>query len=209
MNPIAIIAGLGTLAATTAATGDDFRPMGVDRAVKRREISCLAVVLFISLHMPLALLMKVAPSVATLHALLAVAIGIKWAWSGRESAKVAYMGAYITGSEIIWRSAGASVFWEYGKYATVLIFVLALIRSHRVRVPVLPMIYLLLLIPATLLTVFQVSPSEAKNMISFNMSGPLALAVSVVFFVRLQLSGRQFLRLCPSWTSSSSKYSSQ
>jgi hypothetical protein len=194
MNPISMIAGLGTLAATVT-TGDDFRHIGFDRVMKKQQISCLAVVFFIFLHMPLALLMKFAPAVGTLHALLALVIGIKWAWSGRELAKVAYMGAYITGSEIIWRTVGASVFWEYGKYATVLIFILALVRSHRLRLPWLPTVYFLLLIPATLLTVFQVSLSEAKNMISFNLSGPLALAVSVVFFMRLQLSRRQFLRL--------------
>lgn len=194
MNPIAMIAGMGTLAATVPGR-DEFRPIAFGRTAKNRQVSCLAVLLFVFLHMPLVLLMKSAPVLGTLHALLALAIGMKWAWSGRETVKVAYMGAYITGSEIIWRSVGASVFWEYGKYATVLMFVVALIRSHRLRLPALPMIYFLLLIPATLLTAFQVSPSEAKNMISFNLSGPLALAASVVFFMALKLSRRQFLRL--------------
>jgi O-antigen ligase len=189
-----MIAGMGTLAATVPEN-EVFRPIGFDRMMKSRQTSCIAVVLFIFLHMPLVLLMKFAPVLGMLHAFLALAIGIKWAWSGREMAKVAYMGAYITGSEVIWRSVGASVFWEYGKYATVLIFILALVRSRRLRLPALPTAYFLLLIPATLLTIFQVDFSEARNMISFNLSGPLALAVSVIFFTRLQLSRRQFLRL--------------
>ncbi|HUI06181.1 MAG TPA: O-antigen ligase family protein [Verrucomicrobiae bacterium] len=168
---------------------------GAGHVLRTSRMSWVAVALFIGLHLPLALLMKFVPAVGTLHALAALAIGIKWAWSGREVAKVSYVGAYITGSEIIWRAVGASVFWEYGKYALVLLFVVALVRSHRLRFPPLPTLYFLLLIPAALITVVQVSLSEARNMLSFNLSGPLALAVSVVFFRGLKLSRRQFLRL--------------
>lgn len=194
MNQTATRTEMRTLAATGMGM-PHFRPIGADLVVKLQRVSWIAIVLFIFLHMPLALLMKRMPALGTLHALLVLAIGMKWAWSGRELIKVAYVGAYIAGSEVIWRAVGASVFWEYGKYALVLVFVLALVRSHRLKFPMLPTAYFLLLIPATLLTVFQVSLSEAKNMISFNLSGPLALAVSVLFFMRLQLSRRQFLRL--------------
>ena len=169
MNQTATRIDVGPL--MTAGTAKlKFFPIGVDRTTKMRQMSWIAVVSFIFLHIPLALLMKFAPALGTLHALLVLAIGIKWAWSGRELAKVAYAGAYITGSEIIWRAVGTSVFWEYGKYASILIFVLALVRSRRLQFPALPTTYFLLLIPATLLTVVQVSLSEVKNMISFNLS---------------------------------------
>jgi O-antigen ligase len=181
------------MAARNAPRGPEVA--GANPAGKVRPMSWIAVVLFIFLHMPLALLMKSVPAVGTAHALLALAVGIKWAWSGRELVKVAYVGAYIAGSEIIWRAVGTSVFWEYGKYAVILLFVVALIRSHRWRVPLLPAIYVALLIPATLVTVLQVNLSEARNMISFNLSGPVALAISVVFFMGLKVSRRQFLRL--------------
>jgi len=194
MNPVAMIAGMGTLAATVP-NREETRPARPNQTTKPRQISVLTAALFMLLHVPLVILMKLVPAVGTLHALLALVIGVKWAWSGRETAKVAYMGAYIAGSEIIWRSVGASVFWEYGKYATVLLFLLALVRSRRLAFPALPTIYFLLLIPATVLTIFQVSFSEAKNMISFNLSGPLALAVCAIFFMRVRLTRRQFLRV--------------
>ena len=198
MNRAETRLGLGALAA-----GGDKRPgphpTGVGRRVKTSQLSWIAVALFIGLHIPLALLMKFVPALGTLHALLVLAIGIKWAWSGRELVKVAYAGAYITGSEVIWRVVKASVFWEYGKYALVLLFVVALVRGRRLRFPILPTLYFLLLIPAALVTVLEVSLSEARNMTSFNLSGPLALAVSVVFFMGLTLSRRQFLRLLVAW----------
>ncbi len=194
MNQAETRLGMGALAANSVARRD-FHPIGADHAVKIRQMSWIAVALFIFLHMPLALLMKSVPALGTVHALLALAVGVKWAWSGRQPAKVAYVAAYITGCEIIWRAVGASVFWEYGKYALVFLLAVALFRSRRPQFPLLPTLYFLLLIPAMLLTVFQVSLSEARNMISFNLSGPLALAISVLFFMGLKLSRRQFLRL--------------
>ena len=194
MNQAGTRLGMARLAASSLERRD-IRPISADHGVKLRPMSWIAVTFFIFLHIPIALLMKFVPALGTIHALLALAVGVKWAWSGRALAKVAYVGAYITGSEIIWRSVGASVFWEYGKYAVVLLFVVALFRSRHLQFPLLPTLYFLLLIPATLLTVFQVDLSEARNMISFNLSGPLALAVSVVFFMGLKLNRRQFLRL--------------
>jgi O-antigen ligase len=172
-----------------------FQPLGPTSSPTPRRTSGITVVIFLLLHVPLALLMKLVPMVGTIHALLVGVIGLIWAWNGRRLAEVACIGAYIAGSEVIWRSVGAAVFWEYGKYASMFIFVLALARSGWRQVPPLPSAYVLALMPATLVTLLTESLSDAKNMISFNLSGPLALAVSVVFFQRVQLSGRQFLRV--------------
>jgi O-antigen ligase len=172
-----------------------FRPLAATSNQTPRRTSEIAVCIFLLLHVPLALLMKLFPTIATAHALLVGIIGLTWAWNGRQLAKVACIGAYLAGSEVIWRSVGATVFWEYGKYASILIFVLALVRGGWRRVPPLPSAYVLALVPATLVTLLTESLSDARSMISFNLSGPLALAVSVVFFQRSQLSGREFLRV--------------
>jgi len=171
-----------------------FRPIAGSKPGKARPVSWILVATFIFAHLPLALAMKFVPTLATVHALLALAVGMVWALNGRSMARVAYVGAYITGSEVMWRAVGASVFWEFGKYACILIFVAALMRSRRFKLPMLPTVFFLLLIPATLLTVFQVNFSDAKEMISFNLSGPLALAVSVVFFMNMQMTGRQLVK---------------
>jgi len=172
-----------------------FHPLERGRGASSDQISWLAVVGFILLHLPLALMMKFVPTVATVDAFLVLAVGIKWAMSGRQLAKVAYIGAYIAGCEVIWRAVGASIYWEFGKYATILIFIVALVRSRRFQLPALPTAYFLLLIPATLLTLWQASFSDAKSMISFNLSGPLALAVSVMFFMKIQLRRQQLVRV--------------
>lgn len=193
MNTTATKPGPGPIGGPIAPR-PGFRPIAGARTGKPRPLSWIMVMAFILAHLPLALLMKFVPALATVHALLALVVGLVWAMNGRAMAKVAYVGAYITGSEVMWRAVGASVFWEFGKYACILIFVLALARHRRFKLPALPTAFFLLLIPATLLTLFQVSPSDAKDMISFNLSGPLALAVSVVFFMNMKMSGRQLVK---------------
>jgi hypothetical protein len=165
-----------------------------NRVAKLRQLSWLGVVAFVFAHLPLALAMKYVPALATVHALATLAVGLRWASRGRDTARVAYILAYIAGSEVIWRACEASVFWEYGKYASILIVVVALVRSGQYQPPILPTVYFLLLVPATMITVAMEELSEARGMISFNMSGPLALAVSVAFFMKLRMSPRQLLR---------------
>src|SRR5262245_60410610 len=74
-------------------------------------------VLVVIVHAPLAILMKGSPRLATIHALGALALGLWWAGPGRRFDRVAYVGAYITGAEVLWRMCDAYVVWEFGKYA--------------------------------------------------------------------------------------------
>src|SRR3954470_24884632 len=65
-------------------------------------------------HVPIAILMKQVPTLATIHALLVVILGLFWGAKGQIE-RVAYLGAYIAGSDVLWRMCGAQVFWEMGK----------------------------------------------------------------------------------------------
>ncbi|MGH9364128.1 MAG: O-antigen ligase family protein [Thermoanaerobaculia bacterium] len=90
---------------------------------------------------------------------------------------------------------GAAVFWEYGKYATAAIFLVALLRHRRRRPSGAMLLYFALLVPSTALTVAALDLSAARSAISFNLSGPFVLAVSAWFFLQLTLSGTQVARL--------------
>src|SRR5204862_2659685 len=104
------------------------------------------------------------PLVATAHALLTLGVAVIWALVDRRCAAVAYSGAYIMGAEVLWRLTSARVFWEFGKYAVVLLVGLALLRHppgwRRTR---LPLLYLLLLLPAGVLTVQALGVSLAAR----------------------------------------------
>lgn len=162
---------------------------------RTRGAGLFAAVLFVAAHAALALLMRQVAQVATLHALAVFACGLGVALVGRRPMQVAYVAAYVTGAEVLWRMCDAQVPWEFGKYATVVLFVVALARAPRLRLPALPLAYFTLLLPATLLTITNLSAEEARQQISFNLSGPLALAACAVFFAHVKLTRAQLRRL--------------
>lgn len=149
------------------------------------------IVLFTGLHVPLGLLLHSVPGAATAHAALTIAVAALLAMGGRID-RVVYAAAYIAGSEVLWRMCGAAVFWESGKYAVILIFAIALARLRPVQPRLLPVVYFLLLLPSIALAPYQLLSDEARQQISFELSGPAALAMSVLFLSQIRLSKRQW-----------------
>lgn len=147
---------------------------------------------FVSLwgaHVLLGLGATAAPGmISTAHALLTILIGVLIAGSRAPLVRVAYAASYIAGAELFWRMAGANVFWETGKYALILVMGLALWRARSTRIPALPLFYILLLLPSSILTLEAFPLEQARQQISFNLSGPLALFVGAWFFSQIKFS---------------------
>lgn len=160
-----------------------------------RHAGLFVALLFVAAHVPLAILMRHTGQLATLHALLVFACGLGVALFGRKPMQAAYVAAYVTGAEVLWRMSDAQVPWEFGKYAIVVLFAAALARVPRLRLPGLPLLYFALLLPATLLTLANLSAEEARQQISFNLSGPLALAACAAFFAHAKLARAQLYKL--------------
>lgn len=171
--------------------------IGVNYPVRARarRAGLFVAVLFILAHVPAAVAMRQVGQLATLHALVVFAIGFGIALFGRKPMQVGYVAAYITGAEVLWRMSDAQIPWEFGKYATVALFAAALMRLPRLKVTGLPLLYFALLLPATLLSLTYLSAEEARQQISFNLSGPLALAASAIFFAQVKLTREQLYRL--------------
>jgi len=145
-----------------------------------------AVTAFLFAHIPLALITRQFQLLASIHALVTLAIGAWWALTRPDPRRSMVAAAYIVGAEVLWRMTGAGVFWEFGKYATVLVLGLAIIRSRAsAHLSVLPILYFALLIPAAVLTIGKLGLTEtARGALSFYLGGPLALAVAGVWFSR-------------------------
>lgn len=144
----------------------------------------LRAIVFLLAHVPLAYAMESAWPVATAHALLTTLVGVVWALFGRTN-RVIYVLGYIVGCEVLWRMSEARVFWEYGKYAIVLVAAVALAAEWRraggrLRA-VAPLLLLGAIVPAVALTVLDQSPGEAFDQISFNLSAYLALGVAGLY----------------------------
>ena len=127
------------------------------------------------------------PSVATIHAFVTVGCGLLWASSGKPTVRLACLGSYIVGAEILWRMTHAVIFWEIGKYALIGIFFVGSRNAPMVKKTNFPLAYVALLIPATFLTIASLDVAEMRRQVSFNLSGPLALAFSANYFARMRL----------------------
>ena len=149
---------------------------------------------FLALHVVLALAMKKAPILATLHGWGALFLGLYVAFSGRSRDQVAAVAAYVVGAEVLWRMTGARVFWEMGKYGVSLIFIASMMRQGRAPSGR-ALLYLLLLLPSILITFSEESIDNARNYVSYNFSGPAALAVSWMYFKDFKITRRQLFKI--------------
>jgi len=157
---------------TPVLTGNPARDLAASPNVR--------IFLFLLAHVPLAVLASASPWVATAHAALAVLYGLRAALLNRPQ-QVVYAVTYIAASEVLWRMAQAHLLWEFAKYAIALIIFVALVvewgRSAgecRLRTAW-PILLLVVLIPGAVLTVMQVGLGDARDSLSFNLSGHLAL----------------------------------
>ena len=93
--------------------------------------------------------------------------------------------SYLVGMEVVLRGIGASVPWEFGKYSTVFLLVVGMIVENikHLRINTLSTIYFLSLLPAIGIMP-EVPLSSFRQMISGNLSGPLCLFVSFLYFRR-------------------------
>ncbi len=145
------------------------------------------ILLFVVLHIVLALLMRFFSFISTLHALVVFVIAIWTVLRENDLRKLIPITAYIVSSEVLWRMTGANIFWEFGKYAIIAIMVLALLKFRRVKKAGLPVLFFVLLLPSISFTIDDLGFSaRAREFISFNLSGPLAASICLIFFLQIK-----------------------
>lgn len=147
------------------------------------------------LHLPLAYLMENVRIVATAHAVLVLLIGLYFLVHDQTSERLIYVGAYIVGAEVLWRMTQAGVFWEYGKLALILLFFLGLLRWGGGKIGLLPVAYLTPLLLSSIYTLEALPINEARETISFNLFGHLAIAVCLAFFTSQKLGRKEILKV--------------
>jgi hypothetical protein len=149
------------------------------------------VFVFSLLHVPLVLLFRVNPIFPTIHAFVTLGIAFLFLYGDQQPDRLIYAVAYIVGSELLWRGTGANVFWEFGKYSVILLLVLALFRYRMVGwVDKRPVVYFALLLPAVVLM-----PRFDREVVAFNLAGPLAIAICVMFFKGVRVERNHLIRI--------------
>jgi O-antigen ligase len=145
-------------------------------------------------HLPLAILMRQAPLVATIHGWSVFALGLWFLIHDKQPTRLIYLTGYIVGAEVLWRMTKAGVFWEFGKYSISFLLLLAMVKWPA-RTRLMPLFFGLLFIPSMFLTFSAYSFSVARSELSFNTSGPILLTIGALFFSGRNLTRQQMQRL--------------
>ncbi|MBL8079482.1 MAG: hypothetical protein JNM55_16070 [Anaerolineales bacterium] len=141
-------------------------------------------------HVVLALLLyRFRPALPTVYVILVFLVGLS-TLRDKTPIRLVYICTYIASAELLWRMTKADVFWETGKYLLVLLMVLGAVR-WQTRLQGIGILYFSLLVPGVVITLSILSFDVAQEQISFNLSGPLALAIAVAFLGGVQLNQQQ------------------
>lgn len=160
------------------------------------KLGVRALFLFVAIHAPLALGMKLVPFLSTVHALVSLVVALMLVVRRYPMGRVVAGCAYLVGSEALWRMTNASVFWEYGKYSLLLVVITAMSLRRLWATSYLPVLYLALLVPGALLTIVFAGMSfgNLRQVLSFDLSGPVAYSACSLFLFRRNLSREDVLR---------------
>jgi hypothetical protein len=151
--------------------------------------------LFVALHVPLGVALKLVPFLSTLHALVSLAIVLFLVIRRYPMWWMVAGCAYVVGSETLWRMTDAMVFYEFGKYAVIAVVVTAMCRRRQPVTSHLPVLYLALLVPGALVTIIKVPQFDfLRQTLSAELSGPVAYAACCLFLLGQKLSRNDVLR---------------
>ena len=101
---------------------------------------------------------------------------------------------YVAGAEVFFRMTKAVVFYETGKYVIVFFFLLGLF-FHGFKNRALPYIgYLVFLLPGVLLSLnyYSYDLFLFRKNISFNLSGPICLAIAAIYCISVRIKHKTF-----------------
>jgi hypothetical protein len=106
-----------------------------------------------------------------------------------KSNEALMVAAYIAGAEVLLRMTGGNITYEFSKYGVMIFIFLGMYFSGFSKGAVPYWIFLLLLVPAVVMTSFVLNfDSNIKNSIAFNISGPVCLAFSSLYTYRRKVS---------------------
>lgn len=151
--------------------------------------------LVFGLHAVLGLGMHRLPPLATLHTFLTFLAVLAISVSTRSPAAVLMCAAYVSGSEVLWRMSRSYTFHETAKYMVSLLALIAMVRLKRVRLPGPAVLYLALLLPAAVFTLYYFPLNAFRKAAMFHLSGPIAVTFCILLCSNLRLSVRELWRV--------------
>jgi O-antigen ligase len=151
--------------------------------------------LLIGFHLLLGIMMKVAPAIVGYYfvAFIPLAV-ILVVITGDRNHLAGYFALYVVGFELLYRMSGSVLFYEMGKYSAIVILVVGIVMNRNRGIHPIFLLMIGLLIPAIFLS-SDPEPGRAREMVMFNMSGPLSLVASAIYFFRRPIQKDDLLNI--------------
>lgn len=160
--------------------------------IERAVISLAAL---IGTHAVLALAMKSSSMLATAHSMMTITVALAIAAFSKRLYWIACAAAYLVGSEVLWRMCDAAGPWELSKFGVAAALLVGLVRMRHYVLPGSVVIYGLLFVPGIIYSVMRMIHMPLLSRLSAHLSGPLALAVCVCFFLNCRLTKEEVNRV--------------
>ena len=172
---------------------------GLRRFIKQPEVDSASaadedvpftvIIYLLILHAPLMLIFLRVPWIATVHSVAILLLGLYYLINDKQPMRVSWVVAYIAGAELLWRGVDASLVWEYGKYAVLILSILILLK-YRGKATIWPVLFMLLMVPGIM-----IMPSFNRQDVAFQLAGPVALAAASMAFSTVEFKKNDLQRL--------------
>ena len=103
--------------------------------------------------------------------------------------------AFVVGIEVLFRMNSGGLGYEFGKYATILFLVFGMMMEKKKRPIPYPFVVFILLLLPSILVVDYPTFDETRQMVSFNLSGPICLGISVIYFYKRKIPVAQLRKI--------------
>lgn len=153
------------------------------------------------LHAVLGFVIYTLPALSLIYGLLTLVFGIFYILKKRNRNNEAlYMAAYIVSLEVFLRMTGGAISYEFGKYAVTLYMIIGMFFSGIKRGSFTYLIYILLLLPAVLVSTETLSyDTNFRKAVVFNLLGPICLGISALYCYQREVTYQQLLNVLTSF----------
>jgi O-antigen ligase len=134
--------------------------------------------------------------VAKVYSILIVAFGILFIIKTKNEHNEAILwSAYLVGAEVLFRMSGGLFFYELSKYGVLLFLLIGLyIERKKHHISVTYLVYILLLLIGIAFVNIPFTESIRKA-ITFNLSGPILLGVSAIYFYKRKITLQKLMAM--------------
>ena len=137
----------------------------------------------ILIHAAIALAVFAIPFLSKIYALLIPIVGFFIVYKNQNrNNEVILVAAYLVGVEVFLRMTGGNFNNEYIKFSVIFFMILGMIYSNFSSHSIIYLLFLILLLPAVLVTISVADFSlDLRKILVFNLSGPVCLAICAVY----------------------------